>query len=237
MHPNNESSFNIKSLNLKNLEIQNFSSKKRQNRAHDLLPEGDYVSLNLLFIQAYLYTFNHYLIVPSIFMFANDLGYSPAYAGLLLAMTPFSTSFYAIVTNYWTRASFKYPLLLGIVSIIASNVLYIHAYQESSMFYLLLSRLLFGIGGSKVIHRKYIANFVQRARWTKYYQRLIFSSFLGMIMGPLVYLLMISANRNLLLVPNTYLLAAYFGLGLFGLLFVVLLCFFGSSSYSQREQN
>lgn len=71
--------------------------KIRNKETEELLPGGDYTTLNILFMQAFLYTFNQYMVVPSIFEYSNALGFEPTTAGLLLAMTPLSTSCHAIV--------------------------------------------------------------------------------------------------------------------------------------------
>ena len=134
--------------------------------------------------------------MPPIFEFAHFLSYTPTIAGFLLAMTSFATSLHAIVQNLWTRRSFKNPLLFGIAMILFSNLLYIYSFHQQNMYFLLASRFIFGFGGSKVVHRQYIANFVCKSYWTKYYNRLILISFLGMSFGPICYILMIKLNKD-----------------------------------------
>lgn len=85
------------------------------------------MSMYLLYTQAFLYSMNHFSIVPSIFDYAFNLGYSPTMAGILIAMTPFATSIHAIVQNFWTRSSFKQPLAFAASLVIASNFIYIYA--------------------------------------------------------------------------------------------------------------
>lgn len=75
--------------------------------------------------------------------------------------------------------------------VLLSFVFYIYAFFLNSLYILLLSRFLYGLGGSKVVHRKYIANFISKDRWSKYYSRLVLTSFTGMTLGPIAYLLMI----------------------------------------------
>jgi hypothetical protein len=87
----------------------------------------------------------------------------------------------------------------------ASHGLYIYALNTGSFWILLLSRFVFGVGGSKVIHRKYIANHVAPAFYNKYHDLLVAYSFGGMALGPLVPL----ACSYL---QSTQTAVAYFGL-------------------------
>jgi hypothetical protein len=80
--------------------------------------------------------------------------------------------------------------------VILSNVLYIYAFYSNSLYVLLFSRFLYGLGGSKVVHRKYIANFIQKTKWSKYYSRLVLTSFTGMSTGPVAFLAMIWLRVN-----------------------------------------
>jgi len=91
---------------------------------------------------------------------------------------------------------------------------------------LLVSRFLFGFGGSKVVHRKYIANFVQKQFWTKYYSRLVFFTFFGMCFGPLAYLLAVYVNINYEFNEQSFVLPGYIGLYLSIALSIVLILFF-----------
>jgi hypothetical protein len=71
---------------------------------------------------------------------------------------------------------------------ILSNILYIRASPLSSFSMLVISQFLFGFGGSKVVHRRYIANHVSHRFWNKSYQRLVYLSFFGMVIGPIIVL-------------------------------------------------
>lgn len=110
--------------------------------------------------------------------------------------------------------------------LISSNILYIYAFKQHSLVYLLTSRFMFGLGGSKVVHRKYIANFIKKEFWSKYYSRLVFFSFVGMSFGPLIYLLMIYLTMSFESLPISFLLPGYLGVILFTLFFIFFLISF-----------
>ena len=176
------------------------------------------------------------MIFPSIFAYTSALGYSPTMAGLLLAMTPLATSIHAIIQNVWTKRSFKNPMIFGTVICIVSHILYIYAYQANSLYFLMFARFLFGLAGSKVVHRKYIANYVDKNFWNKYYTRLIYTSFAGMIVGPICYLGCIYLTMNYTFLPPIFLMPAYFGVFTFALLFLFLLLFFRKHKYIKASR-
>ena len=75
---------------------------------------------------------------------------------------------------------------------------------------LLTSRFLFGIAGSQIIHRQYIANYVYQSYWMKYYGYLANASYVGMVFGPLCYLLMLVINHRFDIFKHTFILPGYF---------------------------
>lgn len=154
-----DTSFNIKSLQLNELREDHYH--KKFPLRHEFIQEGNKVSMRLLLTQAFLYQFNHFLIVPVLFEFSSFLGHSPLDAGFLLAMTPLATSVYSAVMHYFNvKFRFKVQSSLAITMLIISNVLYLLAASYHSLWMLALSRFVFGLGGSKMSHRKYIANYV-----------------------------------------------------------------------------
>ncbi|CDW89208.1 major facilitator superfamily [Stylonychia lemnae] len=230
----NDSSFNVRTLNMNELRAQRQELEKaKQNK---LRPGGDHLSMNLLYAQAFLYSLNHFAIVPSIFEFASELGASATFAGVLLAMTPLATSIHAIIQNFWTRRSFKHPMIFGLLMIIISNLLYIYAYHHRRLDLLIISRFIFGFGGSKVVHRKYIANYILKQYWTQYYQRLIFISFLGMCFGPLVYLALVYLNMEYKLQERNFVLPSYLGFLLFSGFLIVIIFFFRQRKYTIEQK-
>lgn len=120
--------------------------------------------------------------------------------------------------------------------LILSSILYLYAYSAHSMWYLVISRLLFGLGGSKVVHRKYIANFVPKQRWSKYYSRLVFTSFTGMCTGPLVYIMMIYLKMRYIDLPLPFLTPGYIGLVLFSAFLLIVLLFFRTYTWKKESE-
>jgi hypothetical protein len=76
------------------------------------------------------------------------------------------------------------------ILMILSNFIFVKAATAHSFTLLMLSRFVFGFAGSKVVHRRYIANHVSDRFWNYFYQKLVYVAFLGMITGPLVVMMM-----------------------------------------------
>jgi len=203
----------IRTLGMSNLKGRDVevSVVRRGHITREMQPEGDLTAIVLLTAHALLFSLNFYMILPELFVFSNELGYSPTLAGLLIGVTPLATALFAAFYNGWVNRGYKGPLLFGSVMIFLSNVAYVYAYSERSLYLLLASRFIFGIGGTKVIHRRYIANYILRSSWEKYYSKLTAISFVGMIIGPLLYLGVLLYKRldQSIDVPETFLLPGY----------------------------
>jgi len=228
-----ESSFNVRTLNLNELKNQERMSSgpgKHLDKDNYLINGGDKVSFFLLFITAFIYQFQLFLIVPCIFEFVAYLDYSPTYAGVLLALTPLATTCFAMLYNVWTKSDYKLPILMALFLTICSNGIYIKAFQTKSMTLLMLSRFLFGLGGSKVIHRKYIANYVPKRHWGQFNQYINLSTFLGMTCGSLMYLTLLLLNPEFILSPHLFVVPGYVGIVLSASFFICSLCFFKQTS-------
>lgn len=102
------------------------------------------------------------------------------------------------------------------------------------MVMLLISRFLFGFGGSKVVHRKYIAYYITKKYWTKYYSRLIFMSYLGMSFGPITYLISVYLNVEYALGERSFILPGYFNLYVSTAFLLVLIFFFRKYNKDER---
>lgn len=97
---------------------------------------------------------------------------------------------------------------------IISNLLFIRASSLSSFSLLVLSQFLFGFGGSKVVHRRYIANYVSQRFWNEYYKMLVYLAFVGMITGPLIVILIsyIASHFQKFVDTSVYLVPGYVGI-------------------------
>ena len=189
-----------------------YHAKQPERVYHEFSRGGERLSMKLLLTQAFLYQLNHFSILPFLFEYCQNLGHSPLTAGMLLAMTPLATASLSILQHV---SPFSIPLkiqgIIGISFIILSNLLYLNA---SDLFLLGLSRFIFGYAGSKVLHRRYIANHVSQRFWTDYYQRLVYVNFLGMTLGPLLSMMIYLVDKEIRFTQMSplYLIPGYIGL-------------------------
>ncbi|TNV83677.1 hypothetical protein FGO68_gene15450 [Halteria grandinella] len=181
----NETTFTIRTLNMNDLQKNVVITNKQIQQYNEFQRGGDILSMQLLLFQAMLFSFNHFSLVPLMFEASLVVGQPVLYTGLLLAMTPFATSLHAAFQHLspW-NISFKNQMIFGLAMMILGNALFIYAVQLQSFSIMMISRFIFGFGGSKVVHRRYVANFVDSKYWNKYYDSLVTYSFLGMVFGP-----------------------------------------------------
>jgi hypothetical protein len=87
----------------------------------------------------------------------------------------------------------------------------------------MLSRFIFGFAGSKVVHRRYIANHVSHKFWNYFYSKLVYVAFLGMITGPIMVMCItyIASHFQKYAETSVYLVPGYIGIYLSIPMFIV----------------
>lgn len=84
------------------------------------------------------------------------------------------------------------------------------------------------------MHRKYIANYINPKYWMKNYGLLSRFQFLGMIFGPLVYLILLYVNQTYKLSDHTFTLPGFFQCFV-GLSYTIILFFFFKDSFLYKS--
>lgn len=64
------------------------------------------------------------------------------------------------IYNYTTQFTFTKSYFCALILITCGNFFYSIAYNFNSIAILVLGRLMIGLGGGRVLARKYIANFI-----------------------------------------------------------------------------
>ena len=119
--------------------------------------------------------------------------------------------------------------MFAIVILGVSNGLYFIADTHGSFELLLLSRVIFGLGGSKVLHRRYIIGYLSRSHWDRYFWWLSFVGFLGMVVGPLTYaavIFSINYENKAETLSDDFLMPGYLNSIVWLVFFVVILVLF-----------
>lgn len=80
-----------------------------------------------------------------------------------MILAPLSIGIFACAYDRLNITVYKIPLLIFSTMALLSNLLYIVAYDDNMFDVLLLSRIIYGIGGSKLVHRKYINKCVSKS--------------------------------------------------------------------------
>lgn len=138
--------------------------------------------LNL--ISSFIYMANYLIVVPTVVTYSNKLGADPALSSFIVGMTPFATIFSTILYSWWTSYSYRIPLLFAACLNIVGNVTYAMGYPANSMTFVLIGRLLQGLGSCRPINRRYIADAYSTAERTAASAIFVAVGSFGMALGP-----------------------------------------------------
>jgi hypothetical protein len=106
----------------------------------------------------FLYCMNYYIVEPSSTMYVNALGAHDAAGAALIGMMPIASFLAAIVYSVWTNTVFRQPFLLSCTLMVTGNIIYSSAFNYKSLLMALVGRFLTGLGGPKMIVRRYMAD-------------------------------------------------------------------------------
>jgi len=111
----------------------------------------------IIMIHSFLYLTNSFIIYPTNYLFLESLNYQSYMTGIVIAMTPLSS--FLILPIFINNISFRYykvAIVLAIILLLISNVLYVYAYYFKSIFLMIISRILLGLGGIRILTNRYI---------------------------------------------------------------------------------
>eukprot|EP00594_Rhizosolenia_setigera_P015095 CAMPEP_0178971626 /NCGR_PEP_ID=MMETSP0789-20121207/20421_1 /TAXON_ID=3005 /ORGANISM="Rhizosolenia setigera, Strain CCMP 1694" /LENGTH=790 /DNA_ID=CAMNT_0020658701 /DNA_START=197 /DNA_END=2566 /DNA_ORIENTATION=+ len=112
--------------------------------------------LNLL--ACFLYMMNNYIVEPSSAYYAQALGASDAMSGLLVGAMPMANMVAAVCYSVWTNHSYRQPLLFAGTLMVIGNIMYSCAYNYRSIGLCIFGRAVTGLGGPRLINRRYVAD-------------------------------------------------------------------------------
>ena len=138
---------------------------------------------------------NQYIIIPTIFLELNVIGYSEIWVGLIISFAPlgsmFSQNFY-----FKNQQTYKFPLFLSCCSFIIGNFMYFTAFYHKSLIMILVSRFLIGVGGARSIIRKYFREQISNDLISYYSFFYISLVYIGIGLGALIGLIINLLNNN-----------------------------------------
>jgi cyanate permease len=140
--------------------------------------------LNL--ISGGLFMCNYNIIAPTSGLYAKLLGFDPASAGLIIGMTPAANVLSALLYSWWSSYSYQRALIFASSCCVVGNAFYALALPFKSLNMVLVGRFLTGFGSTRVINRRYIADYYSIEDRTSGMADFVFFSALGMTAGPAI---------------------------------------------------
>ena len=146
----------------------------------------DFMTLFLTVISSFFYMGNFYLLAVTAKDYSDALGVEEGFSGILTGVNWAAAVLCAFCYSFWSNYQFKVPTAFCAGLVFLGNLLYFLAYDANSTLVLVLGRLLIGIGGPRVINRRYIATYVSLNARTKWNTAYVAGSILGMGCGPFI---------------------------------------------------
>lgn len=144
----------------------------------------DFSSVVLCIFSAFFYMTNFYVLSITAGEYSDALDMPKGYGGIISGISWLAVVAIAFVYSYWSNYNFKYPMLVTTGILLVGNILYFLAYDLNAAYMLLLGRLLIGLGGPRMIHRRYLSVYVTVKARTKWNTLYVFGTALGMSLGP-----------------------------------------------------
>lgn len=146
----------------------------------------DFITLLLMVISSFLQQTNFYILALAAKDYSTHLEVPETYSGLLNFATWISVIICSFVYNYWAFFQYKIPTLFCSCCMVTGNLLYFISYSSGKFGIAIFGRVLIGMGGSRIINRRYISRFVNKSvqsNWKNFY---IAGSIVGRGMGPIL---------------------------------------------------
>eukprot|EP01135_Chromosphaera_perkinsii_P001929 Nk52_evm78s212 gene=Nk52_evmTU78s212 len=100
---------------------------------------------------------NYFVTLSSISKYSERLDASPSFGGILLGVQTAGNIIVTLVYSWWTKYSFRQPILFASVCAIIGNCMYATAVNVDNIYFLLASRLIVGLNNIGVVSRKFIS--------------------------------------------------------------------------------
>jgi hypothetical protein len=129
---------------------------------------------------------NYYIVGPTSNAYMLHLESHEAYAGVLIGAMPAAALVSAVVFSMWSNTNYTRPMLCSALLLTLGNLLYAAAYEYKSLTMVILGRALTGLGGPRVLNRRYIADNVRIEDRTRASALFVACSGAGMAVGPIL---------------------------------------------------
>lgn len=168
-----------------------------ETSAYSKIDSNNIVPLVLNLFACFLYMMNNYIVEPSAAYYVNELKASDAVSGILIGAMPWANISAAIGYSEWTNRSYRQPLLFAGVLMCIGNVMYSCAYNYKSIWMCVLGRAITGLGGPRLINRRYVADATPFSLRTAASASFAGATALGAAMGPAAAILLDYMNMEI----------------------------------------
>lgn len=158
--------------------------------------------INLL--NTFLYMVNYYIIVPTSDDYAQSLNMPATLSGIIIGSMPLTATISAFAFSWWSNSSYKAPLIVSTLLLIAGNFMYALALPFNSVWMLLLGRSFEGLGCARAVNRRYIVHEVPRSKVKFFSAAFVSASALGMTVGPALASVLNYVDFEILGAPVNY---------------------------------
>ncbi|XP_024536249.1 SPX domain-containing membrane protein At4g22990 [Selaginella moellendorffii] len=184
--------------------------------------EFHFMSVQLNLWNTFLYMANYYIVVPTSDDYAETLHVPGTMNGVIIGAMPLAALVSALVYSWWSNFSYRAPLFISTLLLMAGNLMYALALPFHSFWFLVIGRALSGLGGARAINRRYLMDHVPVKHLTNVSASFVIASSLGMAAGPALASLLIKLDFQMLGFPvNQFTAPGWVMLLLWGIYLIV----------------
>ena len=157
--------------------------------------------LFLVFLHTFAFITAYYGLALTSYIYSEDLGIKKSLSGVLQAATPMAAVIFGFFMNYITLNNrYRGPYFIALFLLLAGMILYYiaHTFNDDKtvgLIILIVGRTLFGMGGSRLMTRKFIAINVEMWAQSTYSTLLVSISAFGICFGPGISAVLQFANE------------------------------------------
>ena len=174
-------------LNGLSLNLKDLLSSLKETELFPKKPDyPHFFTLLLMVISSFIQQTNLYILALAAKDYSNHLGVNQTFAGILSFSTWSSIIICSFIYNYWTFFQYKIPTIFCGLFMVIGNFIYYLAFYYNDINLAVLGRVLIGVGGPRIINRKYIKLYVDKSvvsNWNYFY---LAGSIVGRGVGPIL---------------------------------------------------
>lgn len=193
-------------------EFINYDQNKIKKSSKPVKQMACYSMLDLTFVllHTFLFITVYYGLALSSYLYSIDLQIDQTLSGILQAATPATGALFGVLINYLTLNNrYRFSYLIMVFFLFISMVLYYlaHTFNENKtagLIILIIGRILFGMGGSRLITRKFMAINVELWAQSTYSTILSSITAFGICFGPGLAAILLFADSTSLGVTDIF---------------------------------